>query len=158
MVLKNILIGLLLQMFCLVSTLHASTPNQSPEQKVETMVQEAVDLVRAKGEAAFPEFRKKGSKWMGHDHYIFIFDEKGKELVNGGFPELEGKNLWDRKDTSGRYVIQEEVALVKANGSGWIDVLWPKPGQTKEIKCRVFLQGVTVEGTLLIIGAPLYLE
>lgn len=158
MVLKNILIGLLLPMFCLVSALHASTPNQSQKQKVETMVQEAVDLVKAKGEAAFPEFRKKGSKWMGHDHYIFVFDEKGKELVNGGFPELEGKNLWNRKDTSGRYVIQEQVALVKANGSGWIDVLWPKPGQTKEIKCRVFLQGVTVDGNLLIIGAPLYLE
>ena len=155
---KIILIGLLLPMFCLVSALHASTANQSPKQKVETMVQEAVDLVRAKGETAFPEFRKKGSKWMGHDHYIFIFDEKGKELVNGGFPELEGKNLWNRKDTSGRYVIREEVALVKTNGSGWMEVLWPKPGQTKEIKCRVFLHGVTVEGNLLIIGAPLYLE
>jgi cytochrome c len=158
MVLKNILIGLLLLMFSLVSSLHASPADQSKEQKVETLVQEAVDLVKDKGEAAFPEFRKKGSTWTGSDHYIFIFDEKGNELVNGGFPELEGENLWDRKDTSGRYVIQEEVSLVKAKGSGWIDVLWPKPGQTKEINCRVFLKGVTVDGNLLIIGAPLYLE
>ena len=61
MVLKNILIGLLVPMFCLVSTLYAFAPSQSQKQKVETMVQEAVDLVKAKGEAAFPEFRKKGS-------------------------------------------------------------------------------------------------
>jgi len=157
-VLKNILIGMFLLVFCLVSTLHASPSDQSREQEVETLVQDAVDLVKAKGEAAFPKFREKGSKWIGRDHYIFIFNEKGTELVNGGFPELEGKNLWNRKDTSGRYVIQEEVALVKANGSGWMEVLWPKPGQTKEIKCRVFLKGVTVDGNLLIIGAPLYLE
>lgn len=156
--LKNILIVQLLPIFCLVSTLYASPPHQSQEQKVETMVREAVDLVKADGEAAFPEFRKKGSKWIGRDHYIFIFDEKGKELVNGGFPELEGKNLWNRKDTSGRYVIQEEVDFVKAKGSGWYETLWPKPGQTKEVKCRVFLQGVTVDGNLLIIGAPLYME
>ena len=156
--LKSFFTCLFLLMFCMVSTLHASTPNQSQAQKVETMVREAVDLVKAKSESAFPEFRKKGSKWLGRDHYIFIFDEKGKELVNGGFPELEGKNLWNRKDTSGRYVIREEVSLVKAKGSGWIETFWPKPGQTKEIKCRVFLQGVTVGGKLLIVGAPLYME
>ncbi len=138
---KSFFTCLFLLMFCMVSTLHASAPNQSQEQKVETIVREAVDLVKAKGESAFPEFRKKGSKWLGRDHYIFIFDEKGKELVNGGFPELEGKNLWNRKDAS-----------------GWIVTLWPKPGQTKEIKCRVFLQGVTVGGKLLIVGAPLYME
>ena len=158
MVLKKILICMVLLMFCLVATLHASPPDQSQEQRVEAFVQEAVDLVKAKGEAAFPEFREKGSKWIGPDYYIFIFDEKGNELVNGGFPELEGNNLWNRKDTSGRYVIQEEVTLVKANGSGWMEVLWPKPGQTKEIKCRVFLKGVTVDGNLLVVGAPLYLE
>jgi hypothetical protein len=91
MVLKSVLASLLLLVFCLVSTLHASDPSQSPAQKVETMVQEAVNLVKAKG-------------------------------------------------------------------SGWIETPWPKPGQTKEMKCRAFLKGVTLGGRLLIIGAPLYLE
>jgi hypothetical protein len=55
-------------------------------------------------------------------------------------------------------MVQEAVNLVKAKGSGWIETPWPKPGQTKEMKCRAFLKGVTLGGRLLIIGAPLYLE
>lgn len=132
MVLKSVLASLLLLVFCLVSTLYASDPSQSPAQKVETMVQEAVNLVKAKGEVAFPEFRKKGSKWIGREHYIFIFDEKGLELVNGGFPELEGKNLWDHKDTSGRYVIREQVALVKARAQAGSKL--PGPSRVKPRK------------------------
>ena len=158
MALKSVLAGLLLLVVYPVSALHAFEPVRSPAQKVEAMVRAAADLVKAKGEAVFPEFRKKGSKWLGREHYIFIFDEKGPELVNGGFPKMEGKNRWDHKDTSGLYVIREEVALVKAKGSGWIDVLWPRPGQTRAVKSRSFLQGVTVGDRLLIVGAPLYLE
>ncbi len=155
---RIVIASLLLIVLCLVSTLQASDPGPSSAQKVEAMVQAAADLVSAKGEAAFPEFRKKGSKWIGREHYIFIVDEKGLELVNGGFPELEGKNLWDRKDASGKYVVRDQVALIRAKGSGWMEALWPKPGQTKEMKSRSFLKGVTVGGRLLIIGAPLYLE
>ncbi len=155
---RMIIASLLSLVLCLVSTLQASGPGPSPAQKVKAMVQAAADLVKAKGESAFPEFRKKGSKWMGPENYIFIFDEKGLELVNGGFPEMEGKNLWDHKDASGRYVLRDQVALIKAKGSGWIEGSWPKPGQTKEMKCRSFLKGVTVGGRLLIVGAPLYLE
>ena len=158
MVPRIVVASLLLGILCLVSTLQVSDAGPSQAQKVEAMVQEAADLVNAKGEAAFPEFRKKGSKWLGREHYIFIFDEKGLELVNGGFPPLEGKNLWDRKDASGKYVVRDQVAMIKAKGSGWIETPWPKPGQTKETKCRTFLKGVTVGGKLLIIGAPLYLE
>ncbi len=71
---------------------------------------------------------------------------------------MEGKNLWDRKNASGKYVIRDQVAMIKAKGSGWLETPWPKPGQTKEVKCRSFLKGVTVGGKLFIIGAPLYLE
>ena len=156
--LRTILVSLSLLVFCLASTLQASDPGQSSAQKVEALVQEAVDLIKAKGEGAFPEFRKKGSKWIGVEHYIFVLDEKGLEWVNGGFPEMERKNLWDHKDASGKYVIRDEVALIKAKGAGWIETLWPKPGQTKEMKCRSFLKGVKVGERLLIVGAPLYLE
>ncbi len=55
--------------------------------------QEAAQLVNSQGKAAFLEFHKKSSEWLTGDTYIFIFDMKGNELVNGGFPNLENTNV-----------------------------------------------------------------
>ena len=153
---KGLMAGLLLLTVCMITNVHASDPIQLQEQQVETLVREAVGMIKAKGEIVFPEFRKKGSKWFKGERYIFVFDEKGLELVNGAFPEIENRNLWDKQDSSGRFVIREQVALVKAKGSGWIVLSWPKPGQTKAVKCKSYLQGVTIGGRLLIVGMPLY--
>ncbi len=158
MVLKSVLAVLLSLVLSPASIVHASAPALSPAQEVEALVHAAADKIKAEGEAAFPEFRKKGSRWNKAERYIFIFDEKGLELVNSGFPEIEGKNLWDLRDNLGRFVLREQVALIKTKGSGWIEVLWAKPGQSRQVKCRTYLRGVTAGGRLLIVGAPLYLE
>ncbi|MEW6368622.1 MAG: cache domain-containing protein [Acidobacteriota bacterium] len=126
------------------------------EQKAEALVREAVELIKAKGEAAFPEFRVKGSKWLSEGHFIFVADDKGLELVNGASTDLEGKNLWDHQDPTGRYVVREEVALVKAKGSGWYDCLWPKPGETEAVPCHSFIHEVTLNDRLLVVGTPIF--
>jgi cytochrome c len=128
------------------------------EKEVEAYVRAAAKLVESKGEAAFPELRKPGSAWCTGERYIFVFDEKGLELVSGAFPKLEGTNLWDYQDVPGRYLLRDEVALVKAKGSGWVDLSWPKPGETKARKVRSFIQGVKLGDRLVIVGSAIYLD
>jgi signal transduction histidine kinase len=58
------------------------------------------------------------------------FDPSGVELVNPGFPTLEGRNLLDLKDTQGKTAIREMLKVVQTSGSGWVDYMWPKPGRS----------------------------
>jgi signal transduction histidine kinase len=69
---------------------------------VKDEVEEAVHLIKQKGEAAFAELRKRSSEFIFQDTYVWVASAKGVELVNPAFPKLEGRNLWDLKDSKGR--------------------------------------------------------
>ena len=43
--------------------------------------------------------------------YLYIYDEKLNNLAHGGNDKLPGKNLWEMKDSRGRYLNQD---LLKA--------------------------------------------
>lgn len=45
--------------------------------------------------------------------YLFIYELKGKNILNGDFPELEGKNLWNYKDAKGVFLLQEMYEILQ---------------------------------------------
>lgn len=64
------------------------------------------------------------SKKVGVTGYIFCMDSKGKLTVH---PELEGKNIFDVKDTNGNMFIREMCE----KKSGWIRYPWKNTGASK---------------------------
>ena len=46
-------------------------------RQVVALVDQAADLVAARGEAAFDDFRISGSPWRQGDTYIFVLDPTG---------------------------------------------------------------------------------
>ncbi len=55
-----------------------SQETQSEEVKqTMALVDEAASLLQSKGTEAFTEFRKKDSKWLNEDTYIFVLDING---------------------------------------------------------------------------------
>ena len=55
------------------------------------LVNDATELVRTEGEAAFGELRISGSRWRHEEAYIFVLDPEGRMLVHAD-PAMEGKN------------------------------------------------------------------
>src|SRR5688572_22606451 len=55
---------------------------QQETQLVVSLVQDAAELVKTKGEAAFKDFRVASSKWRKGDSYIFVLDPEGNMLVH----------------------------------------------------------------------------
>ena len=110
-----------------------STDVVYPETKqVITIVKEASQEVERKGEAAFVEFRKKGSRWLHDDTYVFVIDTQGKVILNPTRPELEGKNQLNLKDAVGKPFIKwfvKEVTDYPGKTEGWSHYVWFKPGQ-----------------------------
>ena len=59
--------------------------------------------------------------------YFFATSLDGTEQLFADRPALEGKNLLDLKDTRGKYVIREMIALVKDQSEGFYTYHWSKP-------------------------------
>ena len=133
---------------------------QSQEAKqIVALVNSAAALVESKGKDAFPEFKKKGSKWYTGKTYVFVDDINGTVLVNPPSPEIEGKNLIDMKDAKGKTLIREFIKTANTKGSGWVDYWWPKPGSNKPSKKLSYIKKAKMpSGEFVIVGAGIYSE
>jgi cytochrome c len=150
----------LLSMFLLSSAALAATPEpQTPQAKqIKAMVDKAAALVGKKGKDAFAEFKKEGSEWFKGDAYIIVGDMKGNNLVNAAFPKFEGKNILDLKDVTGKPIVQSFIDVLKTKNSGWVDYMWPKPGETKATKKFTYVKKAKLGKDTVYVGAGFYAE
>lgn len=63
--------------------------------------------------------------------YYFIDTLAGDVVLYPTIPESEGQNLLNLQDERGNYPLQQEIELVKSQGSGYIEAYWKKPGTTQ---------------------------
>jgi signal transduction histidine kinase len=124
---------------------------------VVDMVEGAVDELEKKGEAAFQMFRDQTGPFLAKDAYIFVVRTDGTMLVNPAFPSLEGKNLLDVKDTQGKALIRDMIKVAQTSGSGWIDYMWPKPGESVATQKSTYVSTAQLGAKTVIVGCGVYL-
>ncbi len=121
----------------------AGTPEEA-----KAMAIRAAELLKSEGvEKAFPEF-EKGAAFHDRDLYVMVYDQTGKCVSHGANPALIGKTLIDLKDTDGKYLIKDLVAVQDV---GWVDYKWPHPG-TKKVEPKTTYV-VHTGGYLIGVGA-----
>jgi len=136
-----------------------SSPPPSPRAKeIEALVNKAAVLVDAEGKTAFSEFRMKGSEWFHGDTYLFVYDLKGNVLLNPAFPAREGTNVSGQTDANGKLFHDAIIRTAETTGSGWVDYMFPKPGQTKPSQKWAFVKAVKIDGVPGLIAAGFYPE
>jgi len=141
------------------SAIAQSSPPPSPQsQETEALVNKAAALVDAKGRAAFSEFRAKGTEWFHGDSYLFAYDLKGNVLLNPAFPAREGTNVSGQKDASGKLFHDAIIRTAETKGSGWVDYMFPKPGQTQASQKWAFVKAVKIDGVPGLIASGFYSE
>ena len=75
-------------------------------------------------------------------------------LAHGANPKLIGRNLFNLKDTDGKYLIRELIDAAKA-GSGWVDYKWSHPKSKKIMPKTAFVKKID---NGLWIGCGTYLQ
>jgi len=134
-------------------------PQSKEAKQIVALVHKAAVLIESKGKNAFPEFKKKDSEWYKGETYIFVDDMNGTALVSPPRPELEGKSLMGTKDAKGKAFIREFIETAKTKGSGWVDYMWPKPGEDKPSKKMSYIKKAKMpNGEMVIVGAGIYGE
>jgi cytochrome c len=134
----------------------ASPPPSEQAKQLEMMVGRAAAEIDSKGRAAFPEFRKEGSEWFQGSTYLVVFNMKLDMLFDAGEPKYEGNNAAYVMDSAGKAFIKEFAKVAQSPGSGWVDFMWPKAGQTQASHRWAFVKSVTVDGEPGLVEAGFY--
>jgi cytochrome c len=135
-----------------------SLPTSEQTKRIEAMVNKAASLVEAQGKAVFSEFRKRDSEWWFGNTYLFVYDKDMNVLLNPAFPKREGTNVHGDKDVNGKLFHDEFMNVIHSKGSGWVDYMFPKPGQTQPSQKWSYVKAVKIEGVTGLIGAGFYPE
>ena len=92
---------------------------------------EAAQLVRDVGlDEAIKKINDKSGPFVWKDTYVFTVDlDKTMVIAHPIKPGLIGKNLMALKDVNGKMFFAEFINTAKNDGEGWVDYMWPKPGE-----------------------------
>ncbi len=124
-----------------------------------SFVKEAAELFSKKGEDAFIEFGKEGSKWFSGKKYIFIYNSSGDCIFHPVLKDLIGKNLLDMKDLNGKPIGQliQSIASNSQKPYGWIHYLWAEPGEIFPSWKDAYIIGVKgPDGKTYAVGSGTY--
>lgn len=132
--------------------------NDSMERSfVVDLVNNAVAEIEKKGRASFLLFHDATGPYIAKDAYIFVIDRNGVEFVNPAFPNLEGRNILNVKDTQGRPLVQQMLKVVDSKGSGWVEYMWPKPGESVSTQKSAYVSKARLGGEWVVVGCGVYL-
>ena len=88
--------------------------------------------------------------------YFWINDLNDQMVMHPIKPELDGKKLDQLKDKNGKLLFLEFNKVVKAQGAGFVDYLWPKPGAEEGVPKISYVMGFQPWGW--VIGSGIYTD
>jgi len=155
---KRTAIATLAILLCLCVAGNVLAESASKEECI-AKCKEAAKMVEEKGlDATVAEINKKDGKFVWKDTYVFLMDLDGNMLAHPMKPALVGKNLMGSTDKAEKgkekLLFKEFVELAKTKGDGWVDYMWPKPGEDKPSKKTSYIY--RVPGKNLFAGAGIY--
>ena len=88
--------------------------------------------------------------------YFWINNLQDLMVMHPIKPDLEGKKLDQLKDKNGKQLFLEFNRVVKAQGAGFVDYLWPKPGSEEGVPKISYVMGFAPWGW--VIGSGIYID
>ncbi|MGJ4970295.1 MULTISPECIES: cache domain-containing protein [unclassified Bradyrhizobium] len=137
------------------------------QSELSHLAQTAVSIAREEYDAiardkVAPEVAQKkaaeriGKLRYGSGDYFWINDMGPKMVMHPIKPELNGQNLADNKDPTGKRLFVEMVDVVKRQGAGVVDYMWPKPGKDAPQPKMSYVAGFEPWGW--IVGTGVYVD
>jgi methyl-accepting chemotaxis protein len=132
-----------------VESVHGMLAYQASLAKAGTITEAAAKQAAA---ATLRSLRYDGQE------YFWVNDLQPRMVIHPTRPELEGKDLSDFKDPTGKAIFVEFVKAARdgAGGAGVVSYLWPKPGATEPIRKTSYVKLFAPWGW--VVGSGVYLD
>lgn len=106
---------------------------QNLVESASTLIEHFVDLQRS-GELSEADAQSSAKAAIANllydeSNYFWINDLEPRMIMHPIKPQLDGQNLSDLEDPNGKRLFVEMVKVARAEGNGFVDYYWPKPGQ-----------------------------
>jgi diguanylate cyclase (GGDEF)-like protein len=99
--------------------------------------------------------RIKNMRYDGKE-YLWINDMKLIMIMHPIMPELDGTGLSEYKDPNGKCLFREAVEVCGRRGGGFVDYMWPKPGEEKPVPKVSYVKLYEPWGW--VIGTGIYID
>lgn len=124
------------------------------------LFQEYDDIAKT-GKMSLEEAKKEFSQRIknlryGDNDYFWINDLDLVMIMHPIKSELDGTDLSDIKDPTGKYLFREFVQVVKGRDAGFVDYFWPKPGEKHPVPKTSYVKVFSPWGW--IIGSGIYIS
>jgi methyl-accepting chemotaxis protein len=144
----------------------ASSLRQQKQIELQHLSELALSVVKdehaaaQKGDITEAEAQKRALARLallryGNNDYFVVQDMLPRVLMHPVVVQLVGKDMTDVKDPSGKRFAVELTDMVKKNGSGFVDYLWPRPGSDKPQPKLSFVVGFAPWGWAILTGVYL---
>ena len=124
---------------------------------VQQRVDQAAQLLEREGKPAFAQLCDPASDYHFLDTFIFVLDFNGRTLVDPAYPTLQGRNLYNFQDLSGRFVIRAMVETLRSKETGWLQYRWHRPDMVQPLRKLIYFRKVRVADQWLIVGSDFFL-
>ncbi|HLO76671.1 MAG TPA: cache domain-containing protein [Magnetospirillum sp.] len=109
----------------------ASAVEYGSRDEAKAMAENAAKFFAANGQdKSFAAINDGTDGFKDRDLYVFVYDDTGTCVAHGANKALIGKNLLEIRDSDGKALIREIVAV---KTTAWVDFKWQNP-QTKAIE------------------------
>ncbi len=155
---------LLLSLFVLAVPARAGSGTMSyaykENRQLIALVNRAADRIRQSGEAAFTDFVRMDSEWLGNERYLFAYDSQGLCVLDPIEAGFVGRNLSNLQDFRGQPVVSQMLDLLKnpdPTAAGWFFYLWEDARHSSPIwKGAYVRKAISPSGQAYVVGSGLY--
>jgi cytochrome c len=134
----------------------ASASTKATSAMIIEKINAACALLSKEGRAGFRKFMGADSEFVFAGTYIWVHDMQGVMQMHPIKYKMVGKQLIGLKDRSGKLFFVDMNKVAKEQGAGWVDYMWPKPGEKKASKKVSYIKKCSVDGEDLVLGCGVY--
>lgn len=129
-------------------------------QIVHTLLTEYDSRVQ-KGEFNLEEGQKRAMTRVqnlryGNGDYFWINDINARMVMHPASPDLNGKEMLEKQDPSGKFLFKEFLKVSEEQGEGMVSYQWPKPGESTPVPKVSYVKLFKPWGW--VVGTGLYLD
>lgn len=102
--------------------------------EAQALVAKATAFYKANGkDKLLEEINNPQGQFIAHDLYVVAYAVDGTRLAHPYNKDFIGKSVADAVDPDGKHYGQEELAVIKTKGSGWVDYKYADPVTKKPV-------------------------
>lgn len=152
---KRVLVVFMTLVFVQVCLSTAAAQDKGAE--CQTLVEKCLTSFKEKGkEATLQLIKDPKGPFVKDDLYIFALTMDNVMVGHPHNKSLRGMNMNTVKDSKGNHFFVKFKEVVEKDGSGWVEYMWQKPGDSDSSPKKSFIKRVPEED--LYIGAGYYLR